>query len=407
MASPSTQTIIDRIAAAGKALEAGEPGARSQLVDLGRALMLGAELPSEFIQRSLWAEPALAGICRIFVETKAFQHLAGAGDAGLSSADLAARTGIEQKLLERFLRHLSAMCLLAPVGGAANTWRGTELSNQLAEHKYDRSLEFCYDVGGPSFAAWPAFFKKNGYRTPASATEGPLNFAHATDLPFFAFLSATPSHLANFSAFMTAYRAGHPEWHQADFYPVAERLMAGYDAAVSDVLLVDVGGSVGHDLVAFAAHFPDHPGRLVLQDREPVIESIQGGGDDGPARRPFEATVHDFFTPQPVRAARAYYLHSVLHDWDDVQGVRILENLRPAMRAGYSRLLLCEIVLTQERPALAATNMDIQMLAYLGGDVHERTEAEWRGMLAQAGFKVTQIYSFPGSAESIIEAEVA
>ncbi|KAG6354382.1 hypothetical protein INS49_004399 [Diaporthe citri] len=32
-----------------------------------------------------------------------------------------------------------------------------------------------------------------------------------------------------------------------------------------------------------------------------------------------ELQVHDFFTPQPVKGARAYFTRSVLHDWPDEQ----------------------------------------------------------------------------------------
>jgi O-methyltransferase domain len=102
------------------------------------------------------------------------------------------------------------------------------------------------------------------------------------------------------------------------------------------------------------------PGKIVLQDREPVIARVIANSEE----QPCEAQAHDFFTPQPVKAARAYSLHSILHDWSDEDGVKILENLVPALKRGYSKVLLNEIVVSEEKPTLAATSMDMMMLAH-------------------------------------------
>lgn len=49
-------SIIEDIVRAGKGFNSNEPGSRETLVDLGRTLVAALELPSEFIQRSMWAE---------------------------------------------------------------------------------------------------------------------------------------------------------------------------------------------------------------------------------------------------------------------------------------------------------------------------------------------------------------
>lgn len=71
----------------------------------------------------------------------------------------------------------------------------------------------------------------------------------------------------------------------------------------------------------------------------------------------------------------------------------------------YSRVLFNEIVVSEEKPTLAATCMDVQMMAHVG--VRERTEPEWRDLLAKGGLTITRIYTYPGCAESLIEAELA
>lgn len=199
-----------------------------------------------------------------------------------------------------------------------------------------------------------------------------------------------------FDSFMAAYRAGKANWFDAGFYPVQERLINGFDASISEALLVDVGGGRGHDVVQFAAAHAPHPGKIILQDREAVLATAEAG--------PFTTQAHDFFTPEPIKHARAYSMHSICHDWNDEDSIRILENLKPALRPGYSRLLLNEIVVSEEHPTLAATSMDMMMLAHFA--VRERTESDWKALLEKAGLKFVAIYSYPGVAESVIEAEL-
>ncbi|TID21518.1 putative O-methyltransferase [Venturia nashicola] len=397
MDTTTVTSIVAQIAAAGKAYGSHEVGSRESLIDLSRSLISALEIPSEFLQRSFWAEPALAAHCKLAGDVKLFNHLKDAGEKGLAPADLAEKTDVDIFLLQRIVRHLVAMNLVSFRDG--RIYR-TDLSDGLAAENYKQSIDFCFDVARPSFNSFPDFFKKNGYKVPGDANKGPFQAAHKTDLPFFDWLVATPPHLDEFSAFMSAYRAGKANWFDKGFYPVAERLIEGFDSSISETLLVDVGGGRGHDVAMFAAEHASHPGKLVLQDREPVIASVADK-----ASLPFESQAHDFYTPQPIKGARAYSLHSILHDWDDEHGVKILENLRPALIPGYSRVLLNEIVLSEEHPTIAATSMDMMMIAHLG--VRERTEADWKAIIEKAGLKFLKVYTYPGVAESVIEAELA
>lgn len=198
---------------------------------------------------------------------------------------------------------------------------------------------------------------------------------------------------------MSAYRAGKPSWLDPGFpYPVQTRLG---DGDANDVLFVDVGGGLGHDLRELRAKHPSLPGTLVLQDRAEVIASL---GADSNSDSCFQAMAHDFFTPQPVVGARAYYLHSVLHDWGDEDCVRILEALKPALRAGRSRVLVNELVVPSEGAAWPVTAMDQLMLVL--GAMRERTEEEWKGIVARAGLRVARVDRWEMGAESLMEVEL-
>jgi hypothetical protein len=319
-----------------------------------------------------------------------------AGNIGISPDELGQKTGVDVVMLHRITRHLAAMKVVTFSRGH---FRATTLSNGLAHERFQKSIEFCYDVARPSFNGFPRYFEKTGYKLPASPTDGPFQAAHGTELPFFPWLVATPPHLDEFDAFMSAYRAEKADWHDPGFYPVVERLVEGFDPSVNETLLVDVGAGRGHDAQLFVAQHASHPGKIVIQDREVVISEIPGRGE-----LPFDCQIHDFFTPQPIKGARAYLLHSIIHDWSEEEGVQILQSLKPALKPGYSRVLLNEIVLSEENPTIAATSMDMMMLAHLA--VRERTEMEWKVILRKAGLRFLKVYRYPGVAESIIEAEL-
>lgn len=231
------------------------------------------------------------------------------------------------------MRHLVAMKVLrfSPDGRL----QGTRLTDGLAEDRFQSAIEFCYDFSRPSFNAWPAYFASVGYRDVVSPTQGPWQYTHRKETDpehFFQWLEANPPNVGLFASFMRAYRAGHANWWDEEaFYPLRDRLVEGFDKDVSDVFLVDVGGGRGQDLdQLFAVHKKETlPGRIILQDQAPVVAGIEGK-----ETKEFETMTHDFFTPEPVCGARAYHLHSILHDWDDKDCSRILENLKPALKSG-------------------------------------------------------------------------
>ena len=55
MASPVSE-ILDGISSARKAFENNEAGSREALIDYSRSLITSLEIPSDFIQRTFWAE---------------------------------------------------------------------------------------------------------------------------------------------------------------------------------------------------------------------------------------------------------------------------------------------------------------------------------------------------------------
>lgn len=114
---------------------------------------------------------------------------------------------------------------------------------------------------------------------------------------------------------------------------------------------------------------------------------------------------HDFFTTQPAKHARAYYLRSVLHDWGDEDWIKILEQLKPVAKPAYARVLINEIIVPSQNPIWPITSMD--QVAFVLGAMRESAEAHWRSIMDRAGFKIVRIYNYELGLESLIETELA
>lgn len=168
------------------------------------------------------------------------------------------------------------------------------------------------------------------------------------------------------------------EWFE--IYPVEEKLRLSNPDA-SAILLVDIGGNVGHDLINFQKKFPDLPGRLVFEDLPGVVAAA------GDLPKGIEGVGHDFFQPLPpaLRNAKAYYLRQILHDWPDKQARQILENVREAMANG-SILLINETIMPDDNVALYQAELDMLMMGVLAS--LDRTAGQLEELLDSAGFRL-------------------
>ena len=108
--------------------------------------------------------------------------------------------------------------------------------------------------------------------------------------------------------------------------------------------------------------------------------------------------------PISLQGAKAYYMHSVLHDWDDETCRKILSQLRSAMKPGHSKLLINENVVPNRQASWSMTSMDWLMMAL--GAVRERTESDWRHLLESSGYEIVKIWTFEAGTESVMEAVV-
>ncbi|EXJ62351.1 hypothetical protein A1O7_02785 [Cladophialophora yegresii CBS 114405] len=166
--------------------------------------------------------------------------------------------------------------------------------------------------------------------------------------------------------------------------------------------LVDVGGGQGQSIIQILKSFPTlQPDRMVLQD---LPEPIAQGNESKLLPEGVKAMVHDFWTPQPVRGAKAYFLRRIIHDYSDENCVTILSHLRAAM-APDSKVLIADMVMPKRvyEADLPAAAMD-NCVMVMGGK--ERTADGMKKILEDAGLQMLKIWQSRegGATGNIVEA---
>jgi hypothetical protein len=253
-----------------------------------------------------------------------------------------------------------------------------------------------FDSAGPSFANMPQYFADTKYQNPENANNGPFQYAHENKSAF-AWLNEHPEVFQAFQSYIHGQREDRPSWTDEGFYPVHERLVDGLQPEGESSALVDIGGGLGQVLVDFITVTPGWKGRLILQEQEPVCQLAKASGID----QRVEVMVHDFFTAQPIKGARAYYLRNILHDWPDEDCRKILAHIKDVMKPGYSKILINDSVLADRDPSWQHASLDLYMMALTAAQ--ERSEREWYDLINSCGLKIEGIWSKGEGNESIIE----
>ena len=234
-------------------------------------------------------------------------------------------------------------------------------------------------------------------------------------------LQAHPTTQRAFGALIDTVRTGQPAFDHAhgrdffeyllehpDFNELFNNFMGGVtDAAVAAIIpaydfagirtVVDVGGGNGA-LLRAALRANDWLEGTITDMPNLTRQAEEAIARDGLGER-CRFVVADFFEHVP-EGADAYFLKSVIHDWDDERALRIYSTVRRAMRDD-SRLLLVEALNEPETIRPDVIMGDLIMLTMAPG--RERSEAEHRDMLAQAGLRLETIIP-TASGSSILEA---
>lgn len=292
-------------------------------------------------------------------------------------ADLAARTKTHAPSLYRVLRPLAAVGVFTEQadGRFALTAMGEYLRTGVKG-----SLRGIADYCGSdwSWRAWGQLLD--------TVRTGRTAFDSVFGEPVFDYLGKHPDESAVFNEGMTGFSSN-----------IAPAVAEAYNFAAFKTV-VDVGGGHGVLLNTILQAHAEVNG-IVFDSPHVVVgaeEAISKAGLTGRCR----AIGGDFFQSVPA-GGDAYLMKHIIHDWPDAQATTILRNCRKAVNPG-GKLLLVELVLAPGNAADLGKVIDLEMLVIASGK--ERTEAEYRQLLAGAGWRLTRVLSTK-SPTQIVEAE--
>jgi O-methyltransferase len=282
-----------------------------------------------------------------------------------SIAELAALAGVHEGALYRIMRALSAAGVFEE--NPTRTFSLTSVSEPLCKDAQNSvrqmalwlTLPFHFEVYGELC---------HSLRTGETVSE------KLYGLPCFDYIAQNKEVNDVFNDAMTEFSAN-----------VIPAVLEAYDfGGLSGKTLVDIAGGHGKVLTEI---LKKHSGvRGILFDLDHVAKgAVPRIESEGLSSR---CTVAhgDFFKSVP--SGDAYIMKHIIHDWDDARALTILKNIHAAAAPGASLFLIEAAMAPGNEPHFAKV-VDLEMMLLPGGC--ERTEEEYRNLLAQAGFQLTKV----------------
>jgi hypothetical protein len=318
--------------------------------------------PSELV--GSLAEGYLGSRCLHVVANLGVAEQVGDEPRGLS--EIAGDLGVDAPSLGRVVRHLASLGIFEM--NADEVWHN-EASRLLRHDDPQGLLPLTRMLGLP--VIWDSFKSLED----AVRTGRPGTTFHDPE-GFFAYLDRHLEESELYDKGMTAMTTRR-----------ISKVVPCYDFSGFDVI-ADIGGGRGHLLSAVLEQAPGARG--VLFDRAEVAGglnldriSVQTGS----------------FFADPLPAADCYLLSNIIHDWPDADAVAILTAVRAAATAT-STLLLFEFVIPDDAGQFEASDIDVFMLALVGG--RERTLGEYSRLFEASGWRLQRTVST--SSQDILEA---
>jgi O-methyltransferase domain/Dimerisation domain len=280
--------------------------------------------------------------------------------------ELATVTGADPAALGRVMR---ALCALGVFSESRSGHFSLESAGQFLRSEVPGSYRagVLFHAGAVRWRCWSELLQT--VKTGTNASERLLG------KQLFEFYAIDAAESKIHDEAMRAFSASH-----------AEILLDAVDFHRAGVV-VDVGGGTGEFLAAILAENPDLRG--VLFDRPNVVDHAVHVLSRFADRCTTEGG--SFFERVPDNGD-TYLLKHIVHDWDDERVHAILCCCRRCMPAS-SRLVIIE----RKLPDLAEPKADVEtfltdleMLVMTSGG-RERTESEFRNLLANAGFELLRI----------------
>ncbi|HYK16573.1 MAG TPA: methyltransferase [Bryobacteraceae bacterium] len=290
------------------------------------------------------------------------------GDGPMTAEEIIAKAGITANTcaLERVLRACASVGVFSE--DSAGRFGPNELSDTLTADSPVSVKKVVELFGG--------MISRMACEVGGTVRTGQPQFKAVFGLPFWDYLHANPKELEEFGEAMksNSLNSLRGVLDKCDF------------ANASHV--ADVGGGFGHLALALIEKYPHL--RATVYDRPEVVH-IAGqhlAVKDSSVAARLEYTGGDMF--ESVPSADVYIMKHIIHDWEDLRCVRLLENCLRAMHGG-GRVICVDTVLPSmgDSSGTPAKLLDIVMLTHITGK--ERTEQQWHALYRSAGLRVERI----------------
>jgi hypothetical protein len=285
-------------------------------------------------------------------------------DEPKSSEELARAAGADPRALYRLLRALASVGVFSE--DEENRFRLTPLARYLQSGAPGSLRNYAIGLCEPWFwRPWGDLLY--------SVQTGQPAFDHLYGMGSFEYFAQHPEAATIYNEIMTAVMG-----------QIAPAVVTAYDFSPFRKI-VDVGGGHGALLVAILQANPALQG--VLFDLPHVAQSTSQRLETVGLSARCELVSGDFFQGVPA-GGDSYILCQILHDWDDSRAVAILKNVHQALPTNGKVLIMEQVIPAGNNPHPGKW-ADLTMLVRLGG--RERTEAEFRRLLGQAGLAFSRV----------------
>ena len=175
-----------------------------------------------------------------------------------------------------------------------------------------------------------------------------------------------------------------------------DNLLELYDFNDTKIIL-DIGGGSGKLLTKILKK-NKKVSKGILFDLPNSIENAQKLLKDSDFYNKLEFISGDFFEKIPIKAG-TIIMSRIIHDWSNVQALKILKNVYKSLEMD-GKLLLFETIVPEKLDSDIGTTLNFNLLVCVGGK--ERTLNEFKNILNKAGFIISDLIKNEGIISIII-----
>ncbi|KAK0122092.1 hypothetical protein ONS95_010354 [Cadophora gregata] len=381
MSNPISKALIEaeKLVAALKSIKIN-PTPAEHLALLKHTNNVRTQLEEPYDTVTRWAESiAVTAALSTLTQIGAFGRLPLEGS--ISAEDLATAVKVDISVITRAMR----MILVNGIGTetAPDVYQQNMLSMILQPQALGAFFSLCMDFNR-TWIKLPEYLKTHALPDLYDSKKSPFAYAAGKEgLTYYEVLNEDEEQRVIWNNTLQQMEKNMPVLGMFPFASLKEQV----EKEPERPFIVDIGSGKGHAMLAIETKCPKFFGApVILQDLPIVIKSLKA--EELPGITP---TVHDLFTPQPVKNAHVYFLRRLLHVFYIPACLDILRNIVPAMGPN-SRLIICDMLVPEMVDVGGSMELywlDFSLLTISG---REKTLKEFNEMFDEVGLELVKVY---------------